>query len=163
MNVKTLLAAATLVGLAGAAQAAELTRVVGAPTAAIASLVVAPAGSDIAYVSGTTPPPVTPAAGGAPAVYGDTKTQTIGILTRISELLKAQGMSMKDVAMMRVYLVADPAKDNKMDFAGMNDGFKQFFGTADQPNKPARTTVQVAALAGPQFLVEIEAQAVKTR
>lgn len=48
-----------------------------------------------------------------------------------------------------------------MDFAGMNDGFKQFFGTADNPATVARSTVQVAALAGPAFLVEIEATAAK--
>ena len=63
--------------------------------------------------------------------------------------------------MMRVFLVADPAKDGKMDFAGMMAGYNQFFGTADQPNKPARITVQIAGLASPGSLVEIEAQAVK--
>ena len=37
--------------------------------------------------------------------------------------------------------------------------YLQFFGTAGQPNKPARVTVQVAALAGPGMLREIEVQA----
>jgi hypothetical protein len=35
------------------------------------------------------------------------------------------------------------------------------YGTPDQPNRPARTTVQVAALAGPGQLVEIEAIAAR--
>jgi enamine deaminase RidA (YjgF/YER057c/UK114 family) len=74
--------------------------------------------------------------------------------------LKAQGFGAGDVVMMRVYLVADPAT-GKMDFMGMMAGFKQFFGTPEQPNKPSRTTVQVAGLAAPGSLVEIEAQAVK--
>jgi endoribonuclease L-PSP len=38
----------------------------------------------------------------------------------------------------------------------MNAAFTKFFGTKDQPNKPARTTVQVAALASPTALVEVE-------
>ena len=45
-------------------------------------------------------------------------------------------------------IAGDPAKDGHMDFAGMNEGFKQFFGTPDQPNKPTRATVQVAAAIG---------------
>ena len=60
-----------------------------------------------------------------------------------------------------VLLVADPAKDNKMDFAGMNEGYRQFFANPQQPKKPARITSQVVALASPAFLVEIEVQAAK--
>jgi enamine deaminase RidA (YjgF/YER057c/UK114 family) len=39
--------------------------------------------------------------------------------------------------------------------------YTQFFGTKDQPNKPARSAMQVAALAAPWALVEIEVIAVK--
>jgi enamine deaminase RidA (YjgF/YER057c/UK114 family) len=69
-------------------------------------------------------------------------------------------MGPEDVTMMRVYLVAPPGAE-RMDFAGMMRAYKEMFGTADQPNKPARVTVQVAALAAPQFLVEIEVEAAK--
>lgn len=48
-----------------------------------------------------------------------------------------------------------------MDFAGMMEAYKTFFGTEEQPNKPARVTVQVAALVAPGMLSEIEVQAVK--
>ena len=51
-------------------------------------------------------------------------------------------------------MVADPAS-NKLDFAGMNAAYNKFFGTATQPNKPARTTVQVAALVNAGPLLEI--------
>ena len=51
--------------------------------------------------------------------------------------------------------------DNKLDFAGMNAAYAKFFGTPDQPNKPARTTVQVAALVAAGALVEIEVQAAR--
>jgi enamine deaminase RidA (YjgF/YER057c/UK114 family) len=108
-------------------------------------------GVDVAFASGTP--------GSASA--GDTKAQTVDSLTKLLAGLKAQGFGAGDVVMLRVYLVGDPAKDGKMDFAGMMAGYTQFFGTADQPNKPARTTVQIAGLASPGSLVEIEAQAVR--
>jgi enamine deaminase RidA (YjgF/YER057c/UK114 family) len=65
--------------------------------------------------------------------------------------------------MMRVLLVGDPAKEGKMDFGGMMEGYKTFFGTAEQPNKPARITSQVAALVAPGMMAEIEVQAVKPK
>jgi len=63
---------------------------------------------------------------------------------------------------MTVFVTADPKRpDGKMDFAGMNEGYRQFFGTAENPNVVARSTVQVAGLAGPYYLVEIEVTAAK--
>jgi enamine deaminase RidA (YjgF/YER057c/UK114 family) len=44
---------------------------------------------------------------------------------------------------------------------GMMAGYKMFFGTPEQPNKPARITTQIAALGQPGSMVEIEVQAVK--
>jgi enamine deaminase RidA (YjgF/YER057c/UK114 family) len=70
---------------------------------------------------------------------------------------------MKDVVKMTVFLVGDPANGGKLDFAGLQGVYTQFFGTKDQPNKPARSAVQVAALAAPWALVEIEVIAVKGR
>jgi enamine deaminase RidA (YjgF/YER057c/UK114 family) len=61
---------------------------------------------------------------------------------------------------MNVFLVADP-KMGKMDFTGFMAGYTQYFGTPDQPNLPARSAVQVAGLAGPGALVEIEVEAAK--
>ena len=112
----------------------------------IAQAVVVPPGATTYYLSGMTPP----------KPEGDTKAQTLAALGVIKDALAVQKLTMGDVVMMHVYLVGDPAKDGKMDFAGMMDAYKQFFGTAEQPNKPARTTVQVAALASPGTLVEIE-------
>ena len=54
-----------------------------------------------------------------------------------------------------------PPSQPRMDFAGMNAGYSQFFGTAEQPNKPVRATVQVTALAIPSALVEIEVVAAR--
>ena len=66
--------------------------------------------------------------------------QTINTLNVIQNILKEQGLAMSDVVQMRVYLVPDPAT-GKADFAGMNDAYRQFFGTKEQPNKPVRATI----------------------
>jgi len=131
-------------------------------TAGIASAVWV---GDMLYVSGQLPNPVTPAdrAKGTPAVYGNTQAQSESAFTKIQDLLKEQGLGMGDVVMMRVYMAADPAMDNKLDFAGMNAAYGQFFGTPAQPNKPARSTVQVAALVAAGALVEIEVQAARRK
>jgi enamine deaminase RidA (YjgF/YER057c/UK114 family) len=155
-----LAASIALAALAGAANAQIVHS--GEPKAAIASAVFVPAGSDTLYVSGMTPPVIDPAAPkGTKASYGDTKTQTLGVLAKLSDALKAQGMTLGDAVMMRVYLVGDPDMGGKMDFAGMMAAYTTMFGTADQPNKPARVTMQVASLVGPGQLVEIELQAAK--
>jgi enamine deaminase RidA (YjgF/YER057c/UK114 family) len=91
---------------------------------------------------------------------GDTETQTAHALENIKHALEEQHLSMGDVVLMHVYLAGDPAQDGKMDFAGFMKGYSQFFGTKDQPNKPARSAMQVAALALPGALVEIEVTAV---
>ena len=121
---------------------------------------------DTLYLSGQLADPVKPAdtAIGAPAAYGDTKTQAFSVFTKIRTLLKAQGLDMKDVVKMTVFLAGDPEKGGKLDFAGLcRQSYTQFFGTAEQPNKPARSAMQVAALVTPWALVEIEVIAVRGR
>ena len=120
---------------------------------------------DTLYLSGQLASPVTPAdpVKGTPAVYGDTQTQAMSALMKIQALLKEQGLDMKDVVKMTVFLAGDPAKGGKLDFAGLQASYTQFFGTAEQPNKPARSAVQVAALAAPWALLEIEVIAVRSK
>jgi len=120
---------------------------------------------DTLYVSGQMASPVTPAdpTGGKPATYGDTKAQTLSVLTKIQSLLKEQGLTMGDVVQMHVFMAADPAKGGKLDFDGMNAAYDRFFGTPQQPNKPVRAAMQVAALVQPWGLVEIEVTAVRSR
>lgn len=118
---------------------------------------------DTLYVAGQMASPVAPAAAGATASYGDTQAQTESALKNIETILKREGLTMADVVQMDVFLAADPAKDNKMDFAGMNAAYSKYFGTADQPNKPVRAAMQVAGLATPWGLVEIQVVAVKSK
>ena len=116
---------------------------------------------DTLYLSGQLASPVDPAAA-APS-YGDTEAQSRSALNKIQALLKEQGLDMKDVVKMTVFLAGDPAKGGKLDFPGLQAAYTQFFGTAAQPNKPARSAVQVAALAAPWALVEIEVIAIRSR
>jgi enamine deaminase RidA (YjgF/YER057c/UK114 family) len=121
-----------------------------------------PAGGNLVFLSGMTPPVVDPSKPkDSRAAYGDTKTQTLGALKNIEGALRTMNLGMKDVVKMQVFLVGDPAKGGKMDFAGMMEGYTQFFGTAEQPNLPSRSAMQVAALANPGFMVEIEVAAVR--
>ncbi len=129
----------------------------------ISGTVIVPPGYETIYVSGTVPQPVNPKATTPADKYGDTKTQTVSVLKQIQTALDKQHLSMGDVVMMHVYLAGDPNKGGQMDFAGMMAGYTQFFGTAEQPNKPGRSAVQVAALAFPGAMVEIEVIAVRHR
>ena len=128
----------------------------------ISAAVEIPAGKATIYVSGNVPPVVDPkAAKDSVAAYGDTKTQTIGVLTAIEKQLKNMHLSMGNVVKMQVFLVGDESHGGHMDFAGFMAGYTQFFGTKEQPNLPARSAFQVAALGNPGFRVEIEVIAVR--
>jgi enamine deaminase RidA (YjgF/YER057c/UK114 family) len=130
----------------------------------IVSAVTVKAGTDTYFLSGALAPVINKdAPKGSVAAFGNTETQTVGALNAIKATLGRLGLTMGDVIKMTVFLVGDPEKDNKMDFAGMMAGYKQFFATAEQPNKPARSAFQVAALAAPGALVEIEVIAAKAR
>ena len=119
---------------------------------------------DTYYLSGQLASPVTPAdaAKGTPADYGDTKTQAASVFAKIQKALQDQGLDMKDVVKMTVFLGPDP-KTGKLDFAGMQSEYIKYFGTKEQPNKPARSAFQVAALAAPWALLEIEVIAVRSK
>jgi enamine deaminase RidA (YjgF/YER057c/UK114 family) len=130
----------------------------------ISAAVTVRAGVDTVYVSGALPSAINKdAPKGAPPVYGDMEAQTVSVLTSIKGTLAKLGLGMGDVVKMTVFMVADPANDNKLNFPGLMAGYSQFFGTKEQPNKPARSAVQVAALVAPGALLEIEVIAAKRR
>ncbi len=141
---------------------AQVIRLAGPPQSPILAGVTIPGGSTLVLLSGQVPPPLDPARpGDDPSLYGDTQTQATGVFHKIATLLGQQGLGLKDVVKLTVFLVGDPKLGGKLDFKGFSAAYSQFFGTADQPNKVARSVVQVSALANPGFLVEIEAIAVK--
>ena len=157
------LAATALLGLSAPALAQtapakpQIERKVNSPTAVISSSALVPPGSRTLYISGTTPSPPDPT---KPEDLGDTRAQTLSILTKMKAQLEGMGWSMGDMVKMTVFLVA-PTPGGRMDSAAMNDVFKTFFGTAEQPNRPTRSTIQIAALGRPTMYVEIEGIAAK--
>jgi enamine deaminase RidA (YjgF/YER057c/UK114 family) len=128
----------------------------------ISLAVTVPAGYDTVYVSGALPQVANKdAPKGSVEAFGDMETQTVSVMTQIKATLAQLDLTMGDVVKMTVFMVADPTKDNKLNFPGLMAGYSKFFGTAEQPNKPARSAVQVAALVAPGALLEVEVIAVK--
>ena len=156
------IALAALAGCATKDNGAKIEHL-GNPSSAIASMVYVPAGTDVLYVSGIEASPANPnAPKGSPEYFGDTETQLNNILTKMKAALAAKNMGMGDVAMLRIYCGPDPALGNKCDTAGMARSFTKFFGTPDQPNKPARSMFMAGDLAHqPGQLLEVDAEAVR--
>lgn len=128
----------------------------------ISAAVEIPAGKTTVYLSGAVPRPIdASAAKDSPAAYGDTKAQTVSVLSQIEAQLQGMGLGMRDVVKMQAFLVGDPALGGKMDFAGFMEGYRQFFGTPEQPNLPSRSAFQIAALGNPLYRIEIEVVAVR--
>jgi len=131
------------------------------PASPIVSAVTVPAGYKTYYISGIPGGPKDPSAPeGSPARWGDTTQQADDVLNKLEAVLKQLGLNFGDVVKATVFLVADPANGGKINFPAMNAEWSKRFGTATQPNKPARSTVQVG-LATPGPLIEIELVAVK--
>ena len=75
----------------------------------------------------------------------DIREQTRNILERIKLILTAAGTSLDNVLTATTYLT------KREELAAYNEEYAKYFPT----NKPARTTVTVAALNSPELLIEI--------
>ncbi len=139
------------------AMAAEIERTPAGNGFPISTVVSVPSDAKTFYLSGVVPPKLEDG-----TFARSTEDQTVGILNTIKETLEAQGLTMADVVKMQVYLVEDPEL-GKMDFAGFMKGYTQFYGEAEgaEAKVPARSAFQVAGLAFPEWLIEIEVMAVK--
>ena len=124
---------------------------------AIASATGVPSGYITYYLSGALPTPITPGANGQPPVYGDTTAQVRSTLDNLKAVMDKIGAGYGDVVAAHVYLAPSA------DVGAMNKVWSTEFGTAAQPNKPARATVYVHALVVPTALVEIEFTVVKKK
>lgn len=119
------------------------------------------ADADVLYLSGSVPPVVDDGADTQTvAAYGDTETQARNVLQAISDKLENLGYAMSDVVKMNAYIAPEPDADS-IDFDGFMTAYTEFFGSDDQPNLPARTTLAVPQMANPGWLVEIEVIAAK--
>jgi enamine deaminase RidA (YjgF/YER057c/UK114 family) len=157
MNIRTLIfaSAVTLAGLVPAAQAQEINRIIANPNALFASVVAVPPGYTLYFVSGALPVPVTPAANGQPANWGDSTQQTQSVLNTLKASMAKAGLTFGDVVKATAFMGPD------LDFQAMNKVWQTEFGTPAQPNKPARAAFHVHALAAPGAQLEIEFIAAK--
>ena len=153
-------AAALAAALGAAAAGAQPVRRLGPADAPISASVELPPGSRLVYVSGTVPDPVDAAApqGSVQRYRRHRGPDPLGAAQDRGAACPAHGLGLGDVVMMRVFLVAPPGQA-RMDFAGMMTAYREFFGTAAQPMRPARSTMEVAGLVDPGWLVEIEVTA----
>jgi len=145
------------------ASAAPIVRHTNPPPALILDGVTIPPGAELLLLSGQVASPINPAKTATMDDFGDTRTQTISTFNKMKAALAKFGYSMSAVVKLTAFVAGDPKIGGKMDFAGFNAGYNEFFGTSENPNLVARSTVQVAGLASPNFLVEIEAVAAKAR
>lgn len=81
---------------------------------------------------------------------GDPEAQARFILEKIKRALEAAGASLSDVVRTRVYVT------NADDWEAVGRAHAAYFGEI----RPANTLVEVSRLVGPDYLVEIEADAV---
>lgn len=125
----------------------------------IARAVEVTADTVLIFHSGTVPGAANPdAERGSRAYYGDTETQALSVFKRMQASFEQLGVGFGDVVKMTVFVVGDPEQGGKMDFSGFMRAYTKYFGTEEQPHKPARSAVQIAGLAGgPGMLVEVEA------
>jgi enamine deaminase RidA (YjgF/YER057c/UK114 family) len=91
--------------------------------------------------------------------WGDMEQQTVDTFSRFKETLEAEGWSMGDIVQVRAFAVA--GEYGLLDFDGFNRGYRQFFGTEENPMKPVRSFVQIEGLVVPGWLVEIEIRAAR--
>ncbi|WP_028659820.1 Rid family hydrolase [Nocardioides insulae] len=118
--------------------------------------------------------------GALPAGVTLTEAQGINALMRIGENLKKAGLSYDDVVSMRVFL-QNPKGEEKMDFAGWNRAYRQFFANTNldtgktmdvtlgsatvkpmvvNPARPSRFALEIENLPVDGWLVEVEVDAV---
>jgi len=129
----------------------------------ISQTVTVPASASLIFVSGTLPDlHDANAPAGTPAAYGNTEVQAVSVFNKLRKILRQQDLDLSDIVQLRVFLVGAEETGGKLDFAGLQAGYTQFFGTPEQPNKPARTALQVVALPLPGALVEVEAIAARS-
>lgn len=152
-----------LLAFASSAQAQRIERYDRHATLPIARTVKVPQAAETLYLSGEVASPASASGvAGEAKRYGDTEAQTHSIFQKMGQTLQERGYSLGDIVKLTVFLVGVPENAGQLDIAGFTRAYVRYFGTASQPNLPARSTVQVAGLSHPGYLVEIEAIAAKS-
>jgi enamine deaminase RidA (YjgF/YER057c/UK114 family) len=148
--------------MTSSAWAADIERLPKVPPGPVLDAVVLPPDAEVMIISGQTPAPLDPAKTEGLDDFGDMTAQATSVFEKIKAILARKGYSMKDIVKLSVFVVADPRKGGLADFAAMNEVYHRYFGVAANPNLPARTSLQIAALGRPGYRIEIEAFAART-
>ena len=112
-----------------------------------------PPGAETLYLSGSGARPQEDGS------WGDIRQQANDTFSRFRDTLEGLGWSMSDVVQVRVFAVAD--ENGEVDFAAFNEGYLEFFGTEENPNKPVRSFLEIADLVVDGWLLEIEIRAAR--
>lgn len=150
----------TLTGNALLAQDIKSVTFKGNPASPISSCAIVPANTKLFFSSGTVSPIFdTTATASYRAKVGTTKQQGVAILNKLKADLAIEGLSLKDVFFMRVFVAPD-RETKEIDFKGWFEAYAEFFGTKENPIKPARSTLGVQQLVSPDKFLEIEIVAI---
>lgn len=139
--VSTGLGAAFVVALSAVA-AEPAFQAYGAPAALFSSGVRVAPGLPLFFTSGS---------GAGKDAPADVKGQALAAFKRLEESLAPAGFTLDDVVFARVCLA--PGPDGQVDLAGWNEAWKETFGTAAHPHKPARTTLVMPEINRPSIVV----------
>ena len=130
------------------------------PDASILKGVYIPADKEYFYTSGLVADVVdVDAEPGTYKRYGDTYQQSKSTLEKIKATLAEADFTMEDVFFLRVYLAPD--QEGNIDWQAWFKAYGEYFNNDANPNKVARSTIAVFALANPDLLIEIEAVAAR--
>ena len=88
---------------------------------------------------------------------GDFAAQAEQVFENLGHALRSVGCTARDLVKLTVLL------RNMNDLASYRQARNRFFATVDPPAAPAITLMEVSKLYGPEFLIEIEAIAARTR
>ena len=132
----------------------------GRPDSRIASGVAVAPNAPLYFTSGMLADPLDPDAPfGDRAQRGDMAQQATSALEKLEANLKGVGLTLRDVFFLRAMVFPDPLDDFRVDFAGWNRAYSEFFGTAANPHKPTRTTMAAPGFNAFNALIEIEVYA----
>jgi enamine deaminase RidA (YjgF/YER057c/UK114 family) len=108
------------------------------------------------WTAGTTPPVLDESVPPTDIRHrGDMRTQARNTLLALQKNLANVGLTFKDVVYLRAFLAPDQ-RTRTFDYDGWNAAYGEFFNNADNPHKPARTTVTTPTYGSPSMMIEIE-------
>ena len=130
----------------------------GSAESPISAAVAIPAGRALYWTNGTVPPVADESSpSGTRARYGDMETQATGVLERLRAGSPKRGSAWRTSSTPASTSSPTRRRTALVDYRGWFSAYAKFFGTEENPVKPARSTVGVAGLVSPDWLVEIEA------